>query len=79
MILKLEEEQKQQNRPQKSSGNQRTQTPPNFANMLEKMDSNNDEKISTSEAKGKLKENFKNRDRNKDGFITEDEMTRKRR
>jgi hypothetical protein len=54
-------------------------TPPSFKDLLEKMDSNNDGKISKSEVKGKLKENFDKRDQNKDGYITEDELTRRNR
>ena len=38
------------------------------------MDINKDKKISKSEAKGDLKDNFEKRDVNKDGYITEDEM-----
>lgn len=64
------------NQKSKASGNQNK--PPSFSRMLEKMDTNNDGKISKSEARGKLKENFDRRDKNKDGYITEDEMTRKR-
>ncbi|RTE52279.1 YHYH protein [Arenibacter aquaticus] len=66
-----------QRRQQKPIANQTPNTPPNFLNMLEKMDSNEDGKISQSEAKGRLKENFSNRDKNNDGYITEDEMTRR--
>lgn len=68
-------QQKPEQKPRENQGN----TPPNFSNMLNKMDSNNDGKISESEAKGKLKESFKNRDSNKDGFITENEMNRRKR
>ncbi|MFD2833541.1 hypothetical protein [Gramella sp. AN32] len=42
------------------------------------MDTNNWEN-SKSEAKSKLKENFAERDRNKDDYITEDELTRRNR
>ncbi|PPK92527.1 ribonuclease BN (tRNA processing enzyme) [Nonlabens xylanidelens] len=69
-----------QNKPQQrqqSSQNQGGKKSPNFSDMLKKMDSNNDGKISISEAKGNLKENFQNRDKNKDGYITQDEMTRR--
>ena len=52
-------------------------TAPSFKDLLEKMDRNNDGKISKDEVKGKLKENFDKRDKNKDGFITEDELTRR--
>ena len=47
--------------------------------MLKNMDINNDGKISRAEAKGKLKQNFDRRDLNKDGYITENEMKRRRR
>lgn len=50
---------------------------PNFANMLKRMDDNRDGKISKTEAKGKLKENFTNRDKNNDGYITEDELSKR--
>ncbi|MFY0714455.1 DUF1566 domain-containing protein [Seonamhaeicola sp. NFXS20] len=52
-------------------------TPPSFEKMLQKMDTNNDGKISKSEVRGKLKQNFDKRDINKDGYITENELTRK--
>ena len=68
-------QQKRNNSNSQSSKN----TTPSFDKMLVKMDSNNDGKISKSEAKGKLKENFNKRDKNKDGFITEDEMIRRNR
>ena len=41
------------------------------------MDTNKDKKLSKSEVKGRLKENFDQRDTNSDGFITEEEMTRR--
>lgn len=50
---------------------------PNFVNMLKRMDDNRDGKISKTEAKGKLKENFTNRDKNNDGYITEDELSKR--
>ena len=43
------------------------------------MDTNKDGKISKSEVKGKLKDNFDRRDTNKDGYITEDELERRNR
>jgi len=60
-----------QQRPQPAN----TNTPPNFTAILQRMDANKDKKISKGEAKGNLKENFDRRDRNQDGFITEDEMS----
>ncbi|SDR94563.1 Ribonuclease BN, tRNA processing enzyme [Polaribacter sp. KT25b] len=52
---------------------------PSFERMLANMDTNHDGKVSKSEAKGKLKENFNKRDKNKDGYITEDELARRNR
>ncbi|WP_159023942.1 MBL fold metallo-hydrolase [Formosa sp. L2A11] len=56
--------------PQKVNSN----TPPSFSQLLENMDTNNDQKISKTEAKGRLKSNFETRDKNNDGFLTEDEI-----
>ncbi|MHA7944574.1 Lcl domain-containing protein [Formosa sp. 3Alg 14/1] len=67
-------------RPAKqANANPGANTPPSFTSMLEKMDSNKDNKLSKSEVKGKLKENFENRDLNKDGFLTAVEMTQRKR
>ena len=43
-------------------------------NPMERFDSNKDNKISESEAKGLFKENFSKLDLNKDGYITMDEL-----
>jgi|GEM_PF-1521559 len=67
------------NQTQKPNKNRPSNTSPNFTNMIERMDSNKDGKISKSEAKGKLKDNFEKRDNNNDGYITENEMTRRHR
>ncbi|MCI2227802.1 YHYH protein [Polaribacter sp. MSW13] len=67
---KLNKSQQKQQRPKEN-------TPPNFTNMLEKMDTNKDGKISKTEAKGKLKEKFEKRDSNNDGYITVNEMTKR--
>lgn len=64
---------------QKNNNSDVKNTPPSFKKMLGNMDTNTDGRISKSEAKGKLKENFDKRDRNKDGYITENEMTRRNR
>ena len=64
---------------QKKNSKNVKKSAPSFDKMLEKMDRNNDGKISKSEVKGKLKENFDRRDINKDGYITEDELTRRNR
>ena len=62
---------------QKNNSQSLKNTAPSFEKMLTNMDANNDGKISKSEARGKLKENFGKRDKNKDGYITEDEFTRR--
>ena len=59
-------------------GNQ-DNTAPSFDKMLEKIDTNADGKLSKSEVKGKLKDNFNKRDKNKDGYITKDELDRRNR
>ena len=64
---------------QKQNRQEGKNTAPSFKDLLEKMDRNNDGKISKDEVKGKLKDNFDKRDRNNDGYITEDELTRKNR
>ncbi len=71
-------EQTKQNR-QKNDRDDLKNSAPSFDKMLTHMDTNNDGKISKSEAKGKLKENFTHRDKNKDGYITEDELLRRNR
>ena len=45
---------------------------------MNRMDSNQDQKISQNEAKGRLKDNFSQRDVNSDGFITVDELSPRR-
>jgi len=59
---------------EKSSTSQ--QKGPSFTKMLSRMDINKDGKISKTEAKGNLEENFEKRDANGDGFIIETEFTR---
>lgn len=71
---------KQVKQPQQKPNRQNEKNAaPTFKQLLEKMDSNTDGKISKAEVKGKLKENFDKRDKNKDGYITEDELTRRNR
>ncbi len=48
--------------------------PPTFKELLEKMDANEDGKLSKKEIKGPLKEHFDKVDANEDGFITEEEL-----
>lgn len=72
--FKIGKGKKLQQKPSKSPS---SKTAPNFTNMLQRMDTNSDGKISKSEAKGNLKENFQNRDQNKDGYVTRNEMTKR--
>ena len=48
--------------------------PPTFEELLEKMDTNEDGKLSKKEVKGPLKEHFATVDTDEDGFITEEEL-----
>lgn len=57
----------QQDRPQQRER-------PSVSDMIARMDSDKDGKLSESEVKGPLLENFSTIDTNKDGFITEDEL-----
>ena len=57
------------------SGNKKDRKkPPSFSKLLEKMDANEDGKLSKAEIKGPLKENFDEVDANEDGFISEKEF-----
>ena len=47
---------------------------PDPSQIIEKMDANNDGKLSVNEAKGPLKEDFSKIDSNSDGFITKEEL-----
>ena len=47
---------------------------PTFSQLLEKMDGNEDGKLSEAEVKGPLKENFSSIDKDEDGFVTEEEL-----
>ena len=59
-----------QNRPQ--NGEQKE--PPTFEKLLEKMDANEDGKLSKLEVKGPLKEQFDKMDTNKDSYISKEEF-----
>ena len=48
--------------------------PPTFEKLLKEMDKNEDGKLSKSELKGPLKNNFSKVDTDKDGFISEAEF-----
>ncbi|MFP4845715.1 YHYH protein [Winogradskyella sp. PE311] len=47
---------------------------PSFSELLKMMDTNNDKRISKKEAKGPLSEDFDKIDKNKDGFLSEEEI-----
>jgi Ca2+-binding EF-hand superfamily protein len=57
-----------------SDDKQKRREPPTFKQLLEKMDANEDGKLSKKEIKGPLKEHFDEVDANEDGFITEEEL-----
>lgn len=56
------------------SKGERPQKPPTYAKLLEKMDANEDGKLSQDEVKGRLKEKFTEVDTDEDGFISEEEF-----
>jgi len=59
---------------QKSNRGGDHRTPPTFDELLEKMDKNEDGKLSEKEIKGPLKNDFSKVDTNEDGFITKEEL-----
>lgn len=61
-------------RTERSRPNRQGGTPPNFSDLLDQMDANNDLKLSESEVQGPLKEQFSTVDENEDGFITAEEF-----
>lgn len=52
----------------------RQQKPPTFSELLKELDKDADGKLSASEVKGPLKENFSKIDTDEDGFISEAEL-----
>lgn len=50
------------------------QGPPNFSELLSKMDTDKDGKLSKEEIDGPLKKDFTKVDTNSDGFITKEEF-----
>ncbi len=56
------------------SKEERPQEPPTYAKLLEKMDTNEDGKLSKEEVKGPLKDMFTDIDTNENGFISEEEF-----
>ncbi|SHG85655.1 EF-hand domain-containing protein [Flagellimonas flava] len=67
-IIGISQVSAQQNR------NREQQGPPSFDVLLEKMDTNEDGKLSEAEVKGPLKKDFTKVDLNEDGYITEEEF-----
>ncbi len=57
-----------------SQDRQERREPPTFEELLEKMDTDEDGKLSKNEAKGRLKKAFEKIDADEDGFITEEEF-----
>ena len=57
-----------------SQNTQERKEPPTFAELLEKMDANEDGKLTKEEVKGPLKDDFATVDADEDGFITEEEL-----
>ncbi len=57
-----------------SQDNNERRKPPTFEQLLDKMDTNEDGKLSKKEIKGPLKERFSKVDLDEDGFITEEEF-----
>ena len=64
--------------PANETRNKSTQNKPDPKKIMSRMDKNGDEKISQSEASGRLKENFARRDKNRDGFIDFEELSPRR-
>lgn len=56
------------------SDEERPKKPPTYAQLLEKMDANEDGQLSKEEIKGRLKEKFTEIDTDEDGFISEEEF-----
>ncbi|WP_432410842.1 EF-hand domain-containing protein [Rasiella sp. SM2506] len=54
--------------------NNEQKEPPTYAALLKQMDKNDDGKLSKSELKGPLKNDFSKVDTNEDGFITKKEF-----
>ncbi len=59
---------------QQRERNSDRRVPPSFEELLEKMDKDEDGKLSKAEVKGPLKNNFDKVDLNEDGYINEEEF-----
>ncbi|WP_299325963.1 EF-hand domain-containing protein [uncultured Maribacter sp.] len=57
-----------------SQNRQERKEPPTFEELIERMDTNEDGKLSEDEIKGRLKKDFTKIDADEDGFITEEEF-----
>lgn len=56
------------------SGERGSKKPPTTAEIFKELDTNEDGKLSESEVKGPLKDDFSTIDTNKDGFISKEEF-----
>lgn len=59
---------------QQQDGDRERREPPSFSELLEKMDANEDGKLSKEEVKGPLQRHFDKIDANEDGLLTEEEF-----
>lgn len=59
-----------------SQNRQERKSPPTFKELIEKMDANEDGKLSKAEIKGPLKNDFAKVDTDEDGFISEEEFAK---
>jgi Ca2+-binding EF-hand superfamily protein len=58
----------------KSDNNSERRQPPSMEQLMEKMDTNKDQKLSKAEVKGPLADQFSQIDTNKDGFLSKTEL-----
>ncbi|WP_299670909.1 EF-hand domain-containing protein [uncultured Polaribacter sp.] len=59
---------------QEDTNEERPKGPPSVKQIFKDLDTNEDNKISLKEAKGRLKKDFKKIDTDEDGFITKKEL-----
>lgn len=68
-----QEQRSANDRPPRQGQGQRGERP-DFAELLTKMDSNQDGKLSKTEVKGRLQQNFAQIDSNQDGYLSAEEF-----
>ena len=59
---------------QNEKGERQDRQPPSIDKLFEKMDENEDGKLSLAEVKGPLKQHFSKIDTNEDGFLSREEL-----